>query len=89
MAYSHEEVEKILNVLLEKYEEILVEEYIEGNEISACLVGNTGNIKLFEIVKLLLDGNDYFTNQIWGYESKKGEKPTLHEKLLRIQSLKI
>lgn len=74
LVYCKEAAENILDILFRKYEEVLVEEYIEGIEISACIVGNNGQIKLFEIVKLLLDGNDYFTNQIWGYESKKGGK---------------
>lgn len=74
LVYRKEEAENILEVLFKKYEEVLVEEYIEGTEISACIVGNNGKIKLFEIVKLLLDGKDYFSDQIWGYESKKGGK---------------
>lgn len=74
LVYCIEDAKNILKVLFKKYEEIIVEEYIEGTEISACIVGNHGNIKLFEVVKLLLDGKDYFTNQIWGYESKKGGK---------------
>ena len=74
LAYCKQDAEKIMNTLFKKYEELIVEEYIEGTEISACIVGNNEDIKLFEIVKLLLDGNDYFTNQIWGYESKKGGK---------------
>ncbi len=74
LVYCKEDAENILDVLFKKYEEVLVEEYIEGTEISACIVGNNGQIKLFEIVKLLLDGKDYFTDQIWGYESKKGGK---------------
>ncbi len=74
LVYCKEDVENILDILFKKYEEVIVEEYIEGTEISACIVGNTGQIKLFEVVKLLLDGKDYFTDQIWGYESKKGGK---------------
>lgn len=74
LVYRKEDAENILDVLFKKYEEVLVEEYIEGTEISACIVGNHGQIKLFEVVKLLLDGKDYFTDQIWGYESKKGGK---------------
>lgn len=74
LVYERSEAEKILNLLFKKYDEILVEEYIEGTEVSACIVGNSGQIKLFEVVKLLLDGKDYFTNQIWGFESKKGGK---------------
>ena len=74
LVYCKEEAEKILDVLFTKYDEVLVEEYIEGIEVSACIVGNNGQIKLFEIVKLLLDVKDLFTDQIWGYESKKGGK---------------
>ena len=62
----------LIKKLQKKYTNLLIEEYIEGKEISACIVGNNKNIKLFEIVKLILDGNDYFKNKIWGYESKKG-----------------
>ena len=72
LVYSTEDAEKILKLLFKKYDEIIVEEYIEGTEVSACIVGNNGKVKLFEVVKLILDGNDYFKNQIWGYESKKG-----------------
>lgn len=74
LVYCKVDAENLLDVLFQKYEEVLVEEYIEGTEISACIVGNNEQIKLFEVVKLLLDGKDYFTDQIWGYESKKGGK---------------
>lgn len=72
LVYSKTEVENLLSLLFKKFDEIIVEEYIEGTEVSACIVGNNGKIKLFEVVKLILDGNDYFKDKIWGYESKKG-----------------
>ncbi len=74
LVYSKEAAKTVLTILFKKYEEVLVEEYVEGTEVSACIVGNNGKIKLFEVVKLLLDGKDYFKDQIWGYESKKGGK---------------
>lgn len=74
LVYCKEDAKSISELLFKKYEEVIVEEYIEGTEISACIVGHNGKIRLFEVVKLLLDGKDYFTNQIWGYESKKGGK---------------
>lgn len=82
LVYCTQDAEKIMQVLFSKYEELIVEEYIEGTEISACIVGNNGEIKLFEIVKLLLNGNDYFTNQIWGYESKKGGKMRVSREII-------
>jgi len=63
---------KLIDLLMVKYETLIIEEYIEGMEISACIVGTKNDIKLFEVSKLILDGKDYFTNQLWGLESKKG-----------------
>ena len=50
---------------------ILVEEYIEGYEISFIIIGNKNKIKYSGESKLLLDKKDYFTNEVFGLESKK------------------
>lgn len=71
---SVEEARKLADILLVEYDVLIVEEYLEGKEVSACIVGAGGNIELFEIVKISLDGNDYFTHRILGYESKKGKR---------------
>ena len=44
---------------------ILVEEYIEGYEISFIIIGNKNKIKYSGESKLLLDKKDYFTNEIF------------------------
>lgn len=69
-----EEAQKLADMLLVEYDVLIVEEYLEGQEVSACIVGSEGNVELFEIVKISLDGEDYFTHRILGYESKKGKR---------------
>ena len=66
------EAKELCEKLLRVYNMIIVEEYLEGNEVSACIVGAHGKIDLFEIVKISLDGIDYFTHRILGFQSKKG-----------------
>lgn len=71
---DYEDALKLANILLKKYPCLIAEEYIAGYEVSACIVGKEGNIDLFEIVKISLDDNDYFSHDILGFESKKGGK---------------
>lgn len=68
------EAQSLARTLLSEYDTLLAEEYLEGQEVSACIVGKNGTIDLFEIVKISLDGEDYFTGRILGYESKKGKR---------------
>lgn len=60
--------------LLREYNIIIAEEYLAGQEVAACIVGTSGHIELFEIVKICLDGTDYFEHRILGFESKKGKQ---------------
>jgi len=50
---------------------ILVEEIVEGYEIEFIVVGNQQRILFSSEVKLLMNQKDYFTDEIWGYETKK------------------
>lgn len=50
---------------------ILVEEYIPGEEVEMILVGTSEQITFSEEVQLIMDKKDYFSNEIWGYETKK------------------
>ena len=56
--------------LLGKFSPVLVEEYIDGQEVSICIVGRN-NIQYCEAISLVVDGKDYFKHKIWGYETKK------------------
>lgn len=50
---------------------ILAEEYIPGEEVELILVGTKNEITFSEEVQLIMDKKDFFTSEIWGYETKK------------------
>lgn len=53
---------------------ILIEEYIEGAEICTSIIGSYNSLNLLDASQLLIDDVDYYTNTLYGYESKV-EKP--------------
>ena len=64
---------QLSNILIKKFRPLIIEEYIDGEEISICLVGKE-KINLCEAIALTINGNTYFNHQIWGFESKKCNK---------------
>lgn len=50
---------------------ILVEEYIPGEEVEMILVGSKNQITFSEEVQLIMNKKEYFSSEIWGYETKK------------------
>lgn len=72
VTYNYEQTINLIKELY-KYQEmpILVEQYVEGYEISFIIVGNKNEIKYSGESKLLINGNDFFTNEVFGLESKK------------------
>ena len=50
---------------------VLVEEFIAGEEISILLIGNKKKITFCGETKLVINGQSYFGDRIWGYEEKK------------------
>lgn len=82
IAYApHECLEKVKNIL-SLYSPILVEEYIDGIEVAACISGNNHTISLFEIVQLVINGIEYFSKEIWGYQSKIGNAAKVTRKVI-------
>ena len=82
IAYTYQEcIEKIYKIF-SLYAPILVEEYIDGIEVAACISGNNRSISLFEIVQLVIDGKEYFNKEIWGYQSKIGRKAKITRKVI-------
>ena len=64
-------IENKLTEIISRMTGETVEEYIEGYEISFIIIGNKNKIKYSGESKLLLDKKDYFTNEVFGLESKK------------------
>lgn len=72
IAYDHQDAHRKARNLLRGFKPILVEEYIEGVEVSICLAGTRERVQVCEAVMLKVNGMSHFNNQIWGFESKKG-----------------
>lgn len=68
---SYEEAFSLTLMLLKKYIPVLAEEYVEGEEISFCISGNSRKITLFEIMREKINGQTYFKKEIMGAENKK------------------
>ncbi len=68
---SMEEAVSLGKELLLNYCPLLAEEYIEGEEISYCIVGIPGKIDLFEAIRQYIDGQTYIEHAIMGAENKK------------------
>lgn len=68
---NYEEAVQVCDDLLKQFPQLLVEEYIAGEEVSACIVGVQNHIDVFEVVRVSINGNTYFSHSIFGAESKK------------------
>ena len=56
--------------LLEKFQEVLVEEYIAGYEVTCFVIGNRGNYYLTEPIMCEYNGQRYFEHFVFGLEEK-------------------
>lgn len=65
------------NELLKFYDNLLVEEYVDGYELCVILFGNRREIKLKGASMLQIGDTTYLKDFIWGYESKKETNPTI------------
>ena len=70
IADTYEEAYLLAKKLIKKFSPIIIEEYIDGKEVSICITGRE-EIKICEAIALVVDGEEYFTHKIWGYETKK------------------
>lgn len=69
-----EELEQRLPCLLEHFNEVLIEEYISGYEITCFVIGNKGKYYLIEPVMCEYDEINYFDNFVFGLEEKANRK---------------
>lgn len=67
---NYKDAYKLAKKLLRKFKPIIIEEYVDGEEVSICLVGKN-SVDICEAIALTINGNTYFSHQIWGFESKK------------------
>lgn len=64
-------LEKINELFQLGFSPLIVEEYIEGYEISILLIGNMNEVKFSEQMMLFNNNKNYFSHSIWSVEDKK------------------
>lgn len=82
ICYDPKEVISKYEYLSTKYQPLLVDEYIPGEEIAACIIGTPQNILHYEFVRLEMNHKSYLTNEIWGFESKKCNRSIITRKVI-------
>lgn len=69
---SYKDAEELINKLFDLHNiPILVEEYIEGYEVEYSIFGSKNKVILSGEAQLKIDGRTFFSQEIWGYETKK------------------
>ncbi len=57
---------------------ILIEEYIEGKEISVSMIGNCNGVEILEASQLIIGDKSYFDRQLYSYEPKVNDPENRH-----------
>ena len=71
LVYDYNEALKLANKLKDIFcQPIIIEEYIEGNEICVNMIGSSKKINMLEASKLVINDNDYFKDELYSYEPK-------------------
>ena len=71
IVYNAEDANKLIKKLINNFTPIMLEEYIQGYEVSVIVFGNKKQILRTGITQLIINGKKFFTNEIWGFEDKK------------------
>ncbi len=68
---SFDELEREVYRVLKDYEQpALIEDYLEGKEYTAALLGNGSSLRVLPIIEMTFDGLPEEAHPIYGYESK-------------------
>mgnify|MGYP002511205671 CR=1 FL=1 len=83
------ELRQQLYLLLEQFDDVIVEEYISGYEITCFIIGNRGNYYLTEPILCEYDGVRFFENFVFGLEEKasRARKEYLAQSVLDFQTV--
>lgn len=68
---SYAEAADLCKELLPLFHQLLVEEYVAGEELSVCIAGGKDQIDVFEVVRTTINGKSYFSHEIYSAEAKK------------------
>lgn len=71
VVYNPKEAKKVCLNLLMFFKQLIVEEYLPGEEVSICIAGINSKIDIFQIMAQQIGNKSYFTSEIFGAEIKK------------------
>lgn len=85
------QVQDRLPELLERFHEVLIEEYIAGYELTCFVIGNKGNFYLTEPIICEYSGQQYFENFVFGLEEKanRARKEYLAREILPMNQIEV
>jgi len=75
VALCYEDLAPICEQLLPLFTPLIVEEYLQGEEINVCIAGVNGQIDVFQAVRQNLQDKTFFTSEILSVEVKKINSP--------------
>lgn len=75
LVFDYSEAQEKCKDLLNYYDTIMIEEYLDGYELCVILFGNQKTIKVRGASMIKVNGDSYLKNYIWGYEDKKANAP--------------
>lgn len=79
---SYEEAESVCTELLPIFQQLLVEEYVPGEEISVCIAGAGDQIDVFEVIRIVVGGQSYFAHALYGAETKKAGMASIKREII-------
>ncbi len=79
---SYVEAVELCTQLLPFFQQLLVEEYVAGEEVSVCIAGSRNHIDVFEVIRIVIDGRDFYTHEIYSAEAKKGETASISREVI-------
>lgn len=79
---SYVEAVELCTQLLPCFQQLLVEEYVAGEELSVCIAGSGNHIDVFEVIRIVVDGRDFYTHEIYSAETKKGGAASIRREVV-------
>lgn len=68
---NYEHTATVCQKLLPHFKQLLVEEYIAGEEVSVCIAGTNQKLDVFQAVRIAVNNKFFFDHDILGAEAKK------------------
>lgn len=82
---GYAEAADLCTELLPLFHQLLVEEYVAGEELSVCIAGGEDQIDAFEVIRITVDGQSYFTHEIYSAETKKAGTASIKREIITEQ----